>query len=287
MANEPTESAAPVAAPAAPAVAPSTESAAPAAPTTSPTDINPSTGQTDAGNPVTTFLDGAPPALPTEAPVETTPSVESPAAPETPAGAEPAKTDNAEGAKPEAPKDEGNKSAEPAPLPVYEPWKLPENITLDEKLSTEFSQMLGKFQNDTKADQAAVQEFGQTLVDRHTTALTDTIGRLHEAYTNAWQNQTDGWRESFIQDPEIGGKRQETTIRQANEFLDTHYPGSKEQLDTFRSLMKTTGLGVHPEMLRLLSGMMAKNREGSPVPAPQPKIPAPSRTQRMYGKKTG
>lgn len=272
MANEPTESAAPVSA--SETAAPVTESV-----------VIPSS---ESSAPITTFLDGeSAPVTPASEPVEI-PAVEPSAVPEvepapviapTPEIEKPVEGDKPLEAKPD-------QTVEPAPLPVYEPWVVPETITLDETLSGEFNQMLGELQNSTKAEQAFVQKFGQTLVDKHIAVVGETVDRLHEAYTHAWQKQTDGWRESFIKDPEIGGKRQETTIRQANEFIDTH-GGTPEQKAAFREVMKNTGLGVHPEVLRLLSNAMNRFREGRPLPANAPRIATASKTQRMYGKKTG
>jgi hypothetical protein len=300
MANEPNTSAAPATGAAAPvpaAPAPVADSAAaplPAADTSSTTNTTPSAPVADT-NPVTSFLDsGAPaPAIETQTATADTAPLSPDKTPEAaPAkAAEPAKTPEpqkpAEGAKqPDATKDEGNKSAEPAPLPVYEAWKLPDNVKLDETQATDFNKLLGEFQNNTKAEQVSVQKFGQEMLDRHVNALNEGFTRLHKAYSDAWQTQTDGWRESFINDPEIGGKRQETTIRLANEFIDTH-GGTPENKAAFREVMKNTGLGVHPEVLRLLANAMNGYREGRPVPANPPRVAQPSKTQRWYGKKTG
>lgn len=274
MANEPVQPAAQAAAPAPDvAVAPETQSTAPA-----------SEAVSAPAEPITTFLDGAP------ASVEATPA---PAAdPEAPApvadpAPNPTPENPVEGDKPpEAKTDQGDKSDEPAPLPVYEPWTLPDDVKLDEVQSGEFSKLLGEFQNTSKAEQALVQKFGQELVTKHVTALNEGFDKLHKGYSNAWQQQTDGWRESFINDPEIGGKRQETTIRLANEFIDTH-GGTPESKAAFREVMKNTGLGVHPEVLRLLSNAMNRYSEGKPLPANPPARPSATRPQRMYGKKTG
>lgn len=271
MANEPIESAV--------LTAPAT--VAPAA------EVAPSP---DSG-PINTFLDGPPPAAepeitindpaPTAEPAPVTEPVK------TDAPVEPAQAPTTEGNKPlEVKTDEGDKSAEPAPLPVYEPWTLPEGTKLDEQQSQEFNSLLAELQTNTKAEQEIVQKFGQTLVDKHVAAVNETVGRLHEAYTHAWQNQTDGWRETFVKDPEIGGKRQETTVRLANEFIDTH-GGTPDQKAAFRDVMRQTGLGVHPEVLRLLSNAMNNYREGSPLPANPPRSAPSSRPQRWYGKKTG
>lgn len=304
MAEEPINNAAP-AATAAPAPAAPSTSNAPAADNSTavtPNSETPASSENSVSSPSTTsFLngsvtqtEGAGATQPTEAAKTETNTDASPAptpvADKAPAPAEtkPAEQNKAPETdkKPEAQPNDGNKSEEPAPLPVFEPWTLPENVKLDDKESGEFNKLLGELQNTTKAEQAVFQKFGQTLVDKHVSAVTETVNRVHSAYNTAWQKQTDGWRESFVNDPEIGGKRQETTIRLANEFIDTH-GGSAENKAAFRKVMEQTGLGVHPEVLRLLSNAMNRFREGRPLPANPPSNPAMSKTQKWYGKKSG
>lgn len=192
----------------------------------------------------------------------------------------------AEGDKPaEAPKVEPSQSAEPAPLATYEPWTLPEGVTLDEAKSGEFNKLLGEFQANTKAEQASVQKFGQELVSRHVAELKGTIEKVQQSYQTAWTKQTEDWKQAFISDPEIGGNRQETTVAAANEFIATH-GGTPEQQGAFRKMLQDTGIGNHPEMIRMLSN--AKNSaqfsEGKPLPGNVPTL-KPSRSQKFYGKK--
>lgn len=290
MAEEPIN----IAAPAAPAVDAGTSVPSAPAPIDTPvpdTSIPaPSTpdngGETAPTSTVTSFLDAAPKVAEavTTAPADAQPVVEAKPAEGDPKTVEPVKTPEQQTTS-EIKDDKGSQSDEPAPLPVYEQWKLPEDLKLDEKDSTEFNTLLGELQNTTKSDGEVFQKFGQSLVDKHIAAVNTTVGRVHEAYQTAWQKQTDGWRESFIKDPEIGGKRQETTIRLANEFIDTH-GGTAENKAAFREIMKQTGLGVHPEVMRLLSSAMSRMSEGKPLPA-NPPMASVSKTQKWYGKKTG
>lgn len=203
---------------------------------------------------------------------------EAPKPAETPAEVKPA-----EGEKPaEAPKVEPSQSAEPAPLATYEPWTLPEGVTLDEAKSGEFNKLLGEFQATTKAEQAAVQKFGQELVSRHVTELKGAIDKVQQSYQTAWTKQTEDWKQAFISDPEIGGNRQETTVAAANEFIATH-GGTPEQQTAFRKMLQDTGIGNHPEMIRMLAS--AKNSaqfsEGTPLPG-SVSTAKPSRSQRFY-----
>lgn len=199
----------------------------------------------------------------------------------------PAETQTPEGEKPTEPKkDEASQSEQPAPLPTYEPWTLPEGIKLDDTQAGEFNKLLGEFQASTKAETAAVQKFGQELVSRHVAEVKESIERTHKTYQSAWLKQAEDWKQAFISDPEIGGNRQETTVAAANEFIVTH-GGTPQQQSEFRALMQQTGLGNHPAMIRMLAN--AKNSpeftEGKPL-AGAPVVAKQSKSQKFYAKKT-
>lgn len=205
------------------------------------------------------------------------------AVPEVKPGAEPEKTETkTEGAEPEVKKDEGAQSEEPAPLPTYEAFTLPEGITFEEGKLNEFTKELAEFEGLTKADHAEMQKFGQKLVDRHITEMNDAVKRLNQHYTNSWEKQKNDWKESFIKDPEIGGNRQDTTVKSALEFIRTH-GGNETQQKEFRDLMETTGIGNHPAMIRMLANAMNTNREGGPLPGTKPVPEATSKVQKRYG----
>lgn len=229
------------------------------------------------------------------APVTTDPAktTESPKPAETVLGAEPQKdpvkspeaqkpTDVKVDASVEIKKEDGKQSDEPAPLPTYEAFKLPEGITLEGNKLSEFTKDLGEFQTRTKAEQAAVQEFGQKLVDRHIAEVNSTVKRLNEHYTQAWEKQKIEWKDAFVKDPEIGGNRQETTVNAALQFIKTH-GGNEAQQQEFRQLMETTGIGNHPAMIRLLAKANMNMAEGKPLPAAKPVPTATSKVAKRYG----
>ncbi len=197
--------------------------------------------------------------------------------------AKPEDTKSAEAAATEEPKkEEASQSDEPAPLPSYEAFTLPENITLDSEKLVEFTKDLGEFQNATKADQKAVQEFGQKLVDRHVAEVQETLKRRDEYYVATWEKQKSDWKEAFENDPEIGGNRKETTVNAALEFIRTH-GGNEEQQKEFRDLMESTGLGNHPAIIRMLANANLAKAEGKPLPAAKPAPQNTSKVARRYG----
>lgn len=176
-------------------------------------------------------------------------------------------------------KEEGGQSGEPAPLPVFEAFKLPEGFSPDDAKLGEFTKELAEFETVTKADHAKMQEFGQKLVDRHIAE----VQRLNDFYKTAFENQKNDWKQSFEKDPEIGGNRAQTSINAAIQFIETH-GGSTEQKAEFRNLMNTTGVGNHPALIRILAKANAVLAEGKPLPGTKPPAASTSKVERRYGK---
>lgn len=180
-------------------------------------------------------------------------------------------------------KEEAAQSVEPAPLPAYEAFTLPQGVTLDDAKLVEFTKDLGEFQNMTKADQAEVQKFGQKLVDRHIAETQETLKRRDEYYVATWEKTKSDWKEAFENDPEIGGNRKETTVNAALEFIRTH-GGNETQQKEFRDLMESTGLGNHPAIIRLLANANVAKAEGKPLPGIKPESQATvSKVAKRYG----
>lgn len=180
-------------------------------------------------------------------------------------------------------KDEGGQSVEPAPPPKYDPFTLPEGVTLDEKQVGEFTNILAGLELEGKADHAKLQEAGQKMVDLYINETKAAAENLSKHYTEVWEKQKADWREATVKDPEIGGNRLQTSIDAALNFIRTH-GGTAEQQAEFRSLMDSSGLGNHPAVVRLFARAGQAMSEGRPLAAPKPVIQSKSRTQTMYGK---
>lgn len=186
----------------------------------------------------------------------------------------------------ETPK-EGDPSAE-AQLPTFEPFTLPENVTLDKERLETFTKELGEFEKLTKAPHAEVQAFAQKLVDRHIAETTDALKRQQEYYTTAFEKQKTGWKDDFQKDPEIGGAKQDTTIKGAVDFINK-FGGTKEQQTELRTFFNATGVGNHPALIRLISNANASisqlTQEGvKMLPAKAPAAQARSKVATRYGK---
>lgn len=236
--------------------------------------------------PVSSVAETAAPATETSAPAittETAPAtevakIETP----TPSQAETAKSDAAENvlgdsAKPDAPKTEvpkpeGDKPAEAKPetkpegeakpegekstLPVYEPLKLPENLQVDKEPLEAFDKLIGEIETG-KLDHLGIAEKRQALADLHVKGVQDSINRLNDYYVNVHEQQKMNWFKDFKKDPEIGGENVDATVSSVREAIES-YGGNETQVKEFRQLMKDTGVGNNPSLIRLLANMQSK-----------------------------
>jgi len=180
-------------------------------------------------------------------------------------------------------KTEEGKSDEPAPLPVYDAFKLPEGVTLEADHVAEFTKVLSDLETSGKVPHDLVQKFGQTMVDTHIAEVKKATDALTAKYLEVWDNQKTEWKDSFLKDPEIGGNRFQTTVDSALSFIRTH-GGTTEQQTEFRNLMNSSGLGNHPAVIRLLANAGRAMAEGKPLVASKPAPQAKSKVETMYGK---
>lgn len=171
----------------------------------------------------------------------------------------------------------------PTPSPVYDAFKAPEGVTLDQERVGKFSALLADLEVKGKADHALVQEFGQKAVDFHVSEIKQVQEDLNKLYTTAWEKQKTDWKDTFLKDPNIGGDKFQGTVDSALTFIRTH-GGTPEQQTEFRNLMESSGLGNHPAMIRLLANAGRAMQEGAPLAATTPVPTVKSRTATLYGK---
>lgn len=140
------------------------------------------------------------------------------------------------------PADGGEKSAEPtkeaekaapAAPEKYEPWKLPEGVKLSDDINGTFSELAQK----AGLSQADAQASLDKLVAAQQSQLQSDL-----------KSQVESWGEALNSDPELGG---------AN-LLTKTMPAVKKALDAFDKSGKVAellqnGLGVHPDMVRMLA----------------------------------
>ncbi len=258
-----------------------------AAPAVTPAPVAQPDAAVAAPPPAVTSPEASPPASP-QSSAETTPAT---AAPTTDAKEPGSLLSDAATAPVEAEKPKGDEAkpaadAKPAeaapaveiPTPVYEPFTLPEGVSLDGERVGKFTEMLGKFEVATKADHAQVQQLGQQLVEAHIAELK----RVEQAGQEAWAKMRDEWKNTFLTDREMGGNRKETTLARCGAMIE-QYGGSADQVKELRTAFAMTGMGDHPALIRLLNNIGRALGEGTPVPALNPVSPVkPAKSARRY-----
>ena len=142
--------------------------------------------------------------------------------------------------------------------------------------------MLAEFEGATKADHAAMQAFGQKLVERHVAEVKSTLEAYHQAVMTQQAEMAAGWQKAFEADPEIGGNRKDTTVEAARQFIERH-GGTGEQKTSLRQMFETTKVGNHPDLIRLLAKANLALSEGRPLAASRPVAAPKSNSQKLYG----
>lgn len=172
-----------------------------------------------------------------------------------------------------------------APIaPAFEDFKLPEGITVDSDRINDFTNALAEFETKTKASHEEVQQFGQSLIDRHIEGVKQSQDLLLQKLIDDGRRERDGWRDSFMKSPEFAN-RTDTVLNSAIDAIGI-YGGTKDQQQEFRDLMVSTGVGNHPAMIRILSNMMIAKPEPKQLAAPTIAKAVPkSQMQKRYGNK--
>lgn len=126
---------------------------------------------------------------------------------------------------------ETNDSNQGAPE-EYAEFAVPEGIALD-------SEVLGEFMPIAK-ELGLNQENAQKLVDM----ASKLTAKMQEQQAAQWEEQIVGWAEQTRNDAELGGKNLPQTLAVARTALQQF--ASPE----FNQLLKDSGIGNHPEMVR-------------------------------------
>lgn len=172
-------------------------------------------------------------------------------------------------AKAEA-KTEPKAAAEPL---KYEPLAAPEGVTIDAKQMDPYLAVFGKHQ----VPQEAVQELVNMVAAERVAQ--------HRALMDNWSAMRETWREDFRKDPEIGGRRQETTLSRAGAVLERYGDVfGRDAENSLRDLLGVTALGDNVHMIRLFNWMANFTAEkGRVIAATSPRSPIPlSRAARRY-----
>lgn len=173
------------------------------------------------------------PAAPDAAPTGDKPAEGAEAADQKPAEGEPAK--DGDKAAPEAPKE--------APVYAYE---FPEGMKVDDEALKPI--------NETFAKHGIQPEVAKELMGLHVGQMKAYADQFQtvalEQQRDVWAKTRQTWREEIQSDEKLGGSGYQTTLRQAAEVRDRLVP--KENMAAFNRMLLVTGVGDHPEFIRLM-----------------------------------
>lgn len=156
-----------------------------------------------------------------------------------------------------APKQEEKKEGEPAPTPLtLEMLKAPEGFELDPTLGTEFMALLNTEKDPVKLAQGLIE----------LSAKANTLAS--EKGSQEFDAVQDNWKKATKEDPEIGGANYDKNLASTKAVID-RFGGPKLQ-----EAIELTGIGNHPEFVRLMTKIAPMVLEAAPVTPSTPTPPA-------------
>lgn len=230
-------------------------SPAPAASTPEP--VAPAGGTVDAAVPVEPIADPAAPAEPV--------ITEEPKTGSSMLGEVLKEKDAAGKVEPPKTPDATNPLEPPAPTlePVAYEYSVPETLKMDDTTKSEFTKALDAF----RADPA---KGAQAILDMGTKAMSDYAQGLQQEQVKVWNDTRKEWRNQVLQDPMIGGAGHGAAMGSIARMRDYFVAESDRQ--AFNEMLEVTGVGDHPQMLKLLYNVSRFFDEPTP-PAPNPAPP--------------
>lgn len=159
---------------------------------------------------------------------------------------------------------------------TYEEFQFPESVTVDADSVTEFKE-LAKAAN---LDQETAQKFAE-MGPKIVTKMIDSQLKAMDQVVNGWADQTKA-------DPELGGEKLTETLAVASKAMKTFAtPELRTLLDKFDKVKNPngTGLGNHPEFIRLMHRVGKAISEDKLVMGNEPGHTGKSAADRLYGTK--
>lgn len=167
-----------------------------------------------------------------------------------------------------APQDQQQPPATPPAIPEkYEFHNLPEGYQLDDAALGEWS---GVFK-----ELGLTQEQAQKLVEMDAKRSVEGSQAAQEQAAQARNQQLEAWVGDLKKDPQFGGANFEANVEIANKALSAY--GSPE----LTTMLRESGLGSHPEVVRFFHKVGKELQEGS-LHRASTTVPTQSWAQRMY-----
>lgn len=169
---------------------------------------------------------------------------------EKPEGEGAAQKPEGEGEKPDAGENKDKKDSDKKPegAPEAYEFKAPEGAELDKDAVAQFEPIARELN--------LSQEQAQKLVDLYGSKV---MPQLMKQQADTWQKQVADWGTSAKEDAEIGGDKFDGNLTRAKQAMD------KFATPQLREFLETTGMGNHPELIRVFVKVGAAMSEDSLV----------------------
>lgn len=154
----------------------------------------------------------------------------------------------------------------------YEDFTVPDGVQLRDEDVQKFSGVAREL--------GLTQEGAQRLVDLEA----ERIQEIQKEHLEAWQSQVNTWAEETRADQEVGGDHYEAATQTANRVLSTY------GTDELKEVLNSTGLGNHPELVRVFARIGKVLSEDQLVTGGAEGVPSGSLAERLYpnqGKEAG
>ncbi len=147
----------------------------------------------------------------------------------------------------------------PAPR-TYEPFTLPEGLTLDEPRAAAANEIF--------AAHNLSQEAAQQLVDVHVAEMQRYDAAAQQAQHDAFTNLRAEWVRQVMADPEIGGAGHHTAMASIAQMRDLFVSSAaqtserySQEMAEFNDFLRTTGAGDHRAFNRMLNNVARRFQE--------------------------
>lgn len=145
---------------------------------------------------------------------------------------------------------------EAPPALTYEAFKLPDGFSPADEQIGAFTTLIGEHQ--------VPQETAQKLIDLHTSELQKFATQQAAHQQEAFDKMQSGWVKSM--DKEFGNER-DTVMNNARSAIVKFLPNEKQR-EEFKTMLRITGAGNHPAMLRFANAAFkAVSERGAPAPS--------------------
>lgn len=178
----------------------------------------------------------------------------------------------AEGAEAAADKDAAGKTADqeqPPALPVYDAWKTPEGVSLDQSKTGAFNSLLGELEN-AKGDHAKAQEIGQKLIDLYVADVKSIADQLAKHQVDVWNRHVEKQIGELKADPQFGGNRIETSLGNAKYVVEAMWGLDATEAGQLIAAMDAAGISSNRLLIKALNKHYERYREPEPVPSLDP-----------------